>query len=207
MIFKNLMGRKARTFLTVAGVAIGVAAIVALGALSGGLAAAYGAIAGGSKADMLVAQADAVDIVFSSVDQHLADRIAAIPGVDEVTSMVYTMAASGEMPYFIVFGYDPQGFAIEHFEIIEGQGLDAPRVHGGGRPVIIGRTVAEDLDKHVGDTIRFYDITFRIVGIYRTGEAIEDSAAVVSIEDAQDLSKKPYEVNACLLRLDLRADP
>ena len=39
MIWKNLFRRKGRTFLTLAGIALGVAAIIALGALAQGLRA------------------------------------------------------------------------------------------------------------------------------------------------------------------------
>ena len=52
MIFKNLFRRKSRSLLTLAGIAIGVAAMIALGALGAGLASGYQAIAGGSQADL-----------------------------------------------------------------------------------------------------------------------------------------------------------
>ena len=42
MIFKNLRRRKGRTFLTVLGISVGVAAIVALGALADGIQAGSG---------------------------------------------------------------------------------------------------------------------------------------------------------------------
>jgi ABC-type antimicrobial peptide transport system permease subunit len=40
MILRNLLRRKARTFLTLLGIAIGVAAVVALGAVGRGLSRA-----------------------------------------------------------------------------------------------------------------------------------------------------------------------
>ena len=206
MVLKSLFRRKTRTFLTMVGVAIGVVAIVALGALSGGLADAYGALSNGSQADLLVAQADAVDIVFSAVDQEMGAKIAGLSGVEQVTGMVYTMAATEGMPYFIVFGYDTDGFAIEHFKIVEGEGLTKQTSRRGGKPLILGKTAADDLDKEVGDTIRLYDITYRVVGVYETGTPIEDGSAVVTIEDAQALSKRPRQVNAFLVKLRARDD-
>jgi ABC-type antimicrobial peptide transport system permease subunit len=201
MILKSLVRRKTRTLLTMAGVAIGVAAIVALGALSGGLVAAYGSLSGGSQTDLMVAQADAIDILFSAVDEEMGVKLAGLPGVEQVTGMVYTMAATEGLPYFIVFGYEPDGFAIEHFKIVKGEPLTARSSQHGGRPLILGRTVAEDLDREVGDTVRLYEVTFRIAGIYETGSPLEDAAAVITVEDAQALSKKPRQVNAFLLKL------
>jgi ABC-type antimicrobial peptide transport system permease subunit len=201
MILKSLLRRKTRTLLTMAGVAIGVAAIVALGALAEGLVAGYGSLSGGSGADLLVAQADAIDIAFSAVDEEVGLALANLAGVKEVTGIVYTFAATEDMPYFIVFGYAPEGFAIEHFKIVDGEGLSERSARGGGRPLILGRAAADDLDKEVGDTMRLYEITYRIVGIYETGTPIEDGAAIVLLKDAQDLSKHPRQVNAFLIKL------
>ena len=201
MILKNLLRRKVRTLLTMAGIAIGVAAIVALGTLAEGLAAGYSALSGGSGADLLVAQADAVDIVFSAVDEEVGTTLANLAGVEEVSGMVYAFAATEGMPYFIVFGYEPSGFAIQHFKIVEGEGLTDRATRHGGRPLILGRAAADDLDKEVGDTLRLYETTYRIVGIYETGAPFEDGAAVVLLDDAQDLSKHPRQVNAFLIKL------
>jgi len=201
MILKNLLGRKVRTLLTMFGIAVGVAAVVALGALADGFVQGYGALSGGSGADLLVVQDDALDIVFSAVDQDLETTIAGIPGVEEVSEMLYTFAATDGAPYFIVYGYDPDGFAIDHFKIVEGEQLSRQSLRHGGKPLLLGRAAADDLDLGVGDTFRLYESKYRIVGIYETGAPFEDGAAVVLLEDAQAISGKPRRVNAFLLRV------
>lgn len=201
VILKSLLRRKTRTLLTMAGVAIGVAAIVALGAMAEGLVEGYSTLGGGSGADLLVTQADSIDIAFSAVDEEVGTTLANLAGVEEVSSMIYTFAATEGMPYFIVFGYEPDGFAIEHFKIVEGEGLSERAARHGGQPLILGRATADDLDKEVGDIFRLYESTFRIVGIYETGAPFEDGAAVVLLRDAQTLSKHPHQVNAFLLKL------
>ncbi|MBE9472286.1 MAG: ABC transporter permease, partial [Chloroflexi bacterium] len=201
MILKSLLRRKTRTLLTVAGVAIGVAAIVALGALAEGLAAGYGALGGGSGADLLVAQADAIDIVFSAVDEEVGTALTSLSGVKEVDSMVYTFSSTEGVPYFIVFGYEPDGFAIQHFKIVAGEGLTERAARLRGRPLILGRAAADDLGKEVGDTLRLYEITYRIVGIYETGAPFEDGAAVVLLREAQALAGRSRQVSAFLIKL------
>jgi len=205
MIFRNLLRRRTRTLLTTAGVAIGVAAIVALGALADGFIEGYSAIAGGSGADLLVVQDDALDVVFSAVDQEVGQTLRGLSGVDGVSEMIYTWAATDGVPYFIVYGYDPDGFAIQHFKIIEGEPLSR-RARRDGKPLLLGRAAADDLDKEVGNTFRLYETVYRIVGIYETGEPFEDGAAVVLLEDAQLLSGKPRQVNAFLLKVRPNAD-
>ncbi len=201
MILKSLLRRKTRTLLTVAGVAIGVAAIVALGALAEGLAAGYGALGGGSGADLLVAQADAIDIVFSAVDEEVGTALTSLSGVKEVDSMVYTFSSTEGVPYFIVFGYEPDGFAIQHFKIVAGEGLTERAARLRGRPLILGRAAADDLGKEVGDTLRLYESTYRIVGIYETGAPFEDGAAVVPLREAQALAGRSRQVSAFLIKL------
>jgi ABC-type antimicrobial peptide transport system permease subunit len=214
MILRNLLRRKIRTLLTIFGIAVGVAAVVALGALADGFVEGYSAIAGGSGADLLVVQDEALDIVFSAVDEQVRDQIEAFSGVDRVTGMIYTYAATEETLYFILYGYDPQGFAIDHFKIVEGQTLSSAasspssslNAARGGKPLILGHAAADDFDKQVGDTFYLYESAYRIVGIYETGEPFEDGAAVIRLEDAQMVSGKPQQVNAFLLKLRAGVD-
>lgn len=208
MIFKNLWGRKIRTLLTLFGIAVGVAAVVALGSLADGFIQGYGAMSGGSGADLLVVQDDALDIMLSAVDQDIGSVLAGFSGVSEVSEMIYTFAATDGAPYFIVYGYDPDGFAIEHFKIVEGETLSRRPIRGraGGKPLLLGRAAAEDLDKQIGDTFRIYESSYRVVGIYETGQPFEEGAAVVLLEDAQAINGKPRQVNAFLLKLREGAD-
>ena len=61
MIFlKNLFRRKGRTILTLMGIAIGVAAIIALGAVAQGLRASFAAMTQGSQAGLVLTQAGAM---------------------------------------------------------------------------------------------------------------------------------------------------
>jgi ABC-type antimicrobial peptide transport system permease subunit len=201
MIWKNLFRRKSRTLLTAFGIAIGVAAVVALGALADGFIAGYGDMAGGSGADLLVIQEDALDIVFSAVDQQLGERLKGFSGVTAISEMVYTFAATEDAPYFIVYGYEPGDFALEHFKITEGESFSHRSTPTGGKPLLLGHSAAEDMELGVGDTLRLYETTYRVVGIYETGQPIEDGAAVVLMEDAQSISGKPHQVNAFLLKV------
>jgi ABC-type antimicrobial peptide transport system permease subunit len=206
MIWKNLAGRRTRTLLTVFGIAIGVAAVVALGALADGFISGYSAISGGSGADLLVVQDEALDIVFSAVDQEVGPVLAGLSGVEQLSEMIYTFASTEGAPFFIVYGYDPDGFAIQNFKLIEGEPLSERASGRGGKPLLLGRAAAADLDKHVGDTFRLYESAYRIVGIYETGKPFEDGAAVVRLEDAQIISGKPHQVNAFLLKVRDGAD-
>lgn len=173
MILKNLFHRKMRSLLTLVGISIGIAAIVALGAMGAGMEAGYRAMLSGSQADLVLSQADSYDITLSAIDERVGQELLAMPEVKDVAGMLMgNVSSEGGARYFFVFGYEPQEFGIERFKIVEGEGLRAR--HSRGRPLLLGKLAADSLDKEVGDTLKLTGGTFRIVGVYETGDAFEE---------------------------------
>lgn len=206
MVWKNLLRRKARTLLTVLGISIGVAAIIGLGALADGFQKGYQSLLTGSKADLILSQPDAFDITYSSVDEELGDELLAMPEVRAVSGMLEGFVQAEDIPLFFVFGYPADSFALDRFQIVEGEGLDSPAAHNArGTPVMLGSGAAEALDKQVGDSLRLTDTVYRIVGIYQTGDGLEDSGCVLRLADAQDLLGKPRQVSLYYIQLGERA--
>ncbi len=200
MIWKNLFRRKGRTLLTLFGIAIGVAAIIALGAMAAGMRAGYDAMATGSDADLVLTQESAMDITMGGLEESVGEQLLGWPEVVEVDGALVGNVQAEDSPYFYIYGYDPEGFAIAHFRIVEGQALDeARRVRG--KPILLGRSAADSMEKGVGDTLRITGGAFRIVGIYETGSAFEDGGAVMSLDEAQSLLLQPRRVSMYYLRL------
>ncbi len=200
MILANLFRRKGRTILTLLGISIGVAAIVALGAMVEGARAGYTAMARGSQADLVLTQAGQMDITVGGVEEAVADQLLAWPEVAGVDGMLMGNVQAEDAPYFYIFGYDPQGFAIAHFRVVEGQGLGEVRGVR-GKPLILGRRAAQSMDKGVGDALRVAGGAFRIVGIYETGDGFEEGGAVIPLEEAQMLLLQPRRVSVFYIRL------
>jgi putative ABC transport system permease protein len=200
MILKNLLGRKTRSLLTIVGIGIGIAAMVALGAIANGLEEGYTAMLTGSQGDLIVTQADAADISAAAVDEKVGQQLEALPEVADVTGMLQSIVTAEGARYFMIFGYDPQGFAIEHFKIVEGEGLSD------SKQVIIGKIASENFKKGIGDSLKLFGSAFRIVGIYETGDGLEEGGGVMSLSDAQVLLSKPHQVALYTLRLKPGAD-
>jgi len=200
MIFKNLFRRKGRTLLTLVGIAIGVAAIVALGAMAEGARAGYSAMARGSQADLVLSQADMMDITMGGVEEAVAEEVLAWPEVADVSGMLMGNVKAEDASYFYIFGYDPQGFAIEHFKVVEGRGLGEARGVR-GKPCLLGRAASESFDKEVGDALHITGGAFRIVGIYETGDAFEEGGAVIPLKEAQSLLLQPRRASLFYIRL------
>lgn len=188
MIVRSLWRRATRSLLTLLGIAIGVAAVVALGAMADGMAENYGNALAISN-DLLVMQANSIDVAFSSLDETLGERIQAVPNVTNVEPGVFTWVAVGDIPYFLVYGYPPGSVAMNHYRIVEGKPVTA------AKQIAIGRRGAEALDLGVDDTLRLNGVPYRIVGIYETGQGMEESGGVVVLDDAQDIAQKQRTVS------------
>ena len=195
MILTSLWRRATRSLLTILGVAIGVAAVVALGAMAEGIAKNYGTALGLSN-DLLVTQANAYDVIFSSLDEELGQRILAIPDVATVEPGVFSWIVVGDTPYFLIYGYPTGSVAMAHYRIVEGKPVTGPK------QIAIGRRGADALHKQVDDTLRINGVPYRIVGIYETGQGMEESGGVVELADAQDIAQKPRKVS--LFQIGLR---
>jgi ABC-type antimicrobial peptide transport system permease subunit len=195
MILKNLFRRKIRSILTLLGIAMGIAAIVALGAIAAGFASGMTSLVSGSGADLSVMQKDASDLLLSAVDEEVGRQIALMPQVKAVSGAIFTAVSLEGIPYFMIFGYDPKEFAIAHYKIARGRQLMA------SREIILGNGAARNLKKDVGDTLQFLGNTFRIVGIYETGAAFEEAGGVITLTDAQVILQKPRQVMAYQIKL------
>ena len=138
MFIKNLLRRKIRTLLTVLGIAIGVAAIIGLGALANGLKAGYGSMIKGSKADLVLSQPNAMDISYSTVEEELGKKLVEAPEVWEVSAMLQGFTEAENQPFFFVFGYPTNSFILKRFQISQGAGLELRGSHCAWQAGIVG---------------------------------------------------------------------
>ncbi len=202
MFIKNLMRRKTRTLLTILGISIGVAAIISLGAMADGLEKGYSSILTGSKADFILSQPDAIDISYSSLDETIGLELDAAPETSAVSGMLQGFTQAENEPFVFIFGYPEDSFALGRYQIVAGGGLDSREARGSrGKPLLLGSAAAEGMGKAVGDSIRLTGSAFRIVGIYETGDAFEDSGVVMLLDDAQTLLAKPRQVSVYYIQL------
>ena len=202
MILKNLGRRKGRTILTILSIGIGVSAIIALGTLANGLEAGYNSMMAGSKADLVLSQPNAFDISFSVVDEAIGDTLKDMPEVASSSGMLQGLVQSEDLPYFFVYGYPKDSFILDRFQIVDGAGLYSPESKSmKGTPILLGSSAAEMLNKGPGDSIRLMDSVYRIVGIYQTGETLEDRGALLDLPDAQSLVGMQRQVSLFYIQL------
>ncbi len=202
MILKNLLRRRARTVLTILGIGVGVSAIIALGALANGLDAGYESMFT-SSADLVLTQADTYDVTMGAVDEVIGDDLAAMPEVEAVSPALIGLVQTEGAPYFYVYGYPEDSFVLERFNVIRGVSLDSPEAqHIRGTPLLLGSAVSEALNRDVGDSIWLGESAFRIVGIYETGDALEDGGAVIGLRDAQEMLGRTHLASLFYIQME-----
>lgn len=184
LVLRNLFRQRVRTLLTVLGISIGITTVVALGAITSGLKSTTGELIRGGGADFMVAQAGASDLTFSAVSERDVRAIAARPDVARATGMLLEVADVGSNPYFLIFGYAPEALAAERLPLLSGRLLAAPD------EALVGADAAGTLGVSSGDDVVLDRRTFRVVGVFRTGDRLRDGGSIATLETVQELASK-----------------
>lgn len=200
LVFKNLWRHKTRTLLTLLGISIGIATILSLGAIADGLKGAMGGIIKPGRADFTVAQANSSDLTFSRIDEDLLDEIRTIDGVKDAEGVALAMTQYGNNPYFMIFGVAPSAIELGDFSIYEGRAFE------NDSEIVLGKVAAANSGLGVGDTIPLAGTDFRIVGLFETGEQMEDGGSIVSTIAAQRIMKSEGSYTLILVDADDGAD-
>ena len=202
LVLKNLFRQRVRSLLTVLGIAVGVATVVALGAITGGLKGSSGEFIHAGGADLMVAQEGASDLSFSAVSVNDWRAIEARPDVERATGFMLEVADVESNPFFLLFGYEPESLATEPLELLSGRLLDPGAVD----EALLGTDGAAELRAGLGSTVVLDDVTFEVVGVYRTGEQWRDSGAIVPLATVQRIASKTDVVTAIHVTVTVTAD-
>ncbi|MCI0475919.1 MAG: hypothetical protein L0Y55_06695, partial [Anaerolineales bacterium] len=55
--------------------------------------------------------------------------------------------------------------------------------------------------KQIGENYKIQETSFKIVGVYETGQGVEEMGAVITLREAQDIFKKPRQVTYYQLKV------
>ncbi len=184
-VLRNLLRRRVRTALTVVGVSVAIAAVVALLSITGGFERSSADVYESHGVDLVVVRAGVSERLTSTLDQTLADRLKDLDGVRSVTMGLWEDAsfAGLDQPRRLD-GWPPESFAFEALSILPGGRSLEP---GDSHVVLLGKTLAGELEKKVGDEVEMESSKFKVVGIYQSGSMVDNSAAKVTLTDLQAL--------------------
>ena len=198
IVVRGLMRRPVRTGLTLVGISIGIAAVVALVGISRGVEQSW---ATGMKAR-------GTDVVVSNMGSALApkpfsasvrDRIARLPQVAAACSIFVDLTSIEDSSMVVVSAREWGGFSWQNLKLISGR---MPK--DAMEPVVVlGQTAAETLKKKIGDPIQLETKELSVVGIVDGGALVENGSVILSLPLFQEISGNEGKINV----IDIRAAP
>jgi putative ABC transport system permease protein len=201
IILTNLRRRPTRTAFTAAGIAVGVATIVALLSFTQGMSDTAAGISHLGGSELAVFQANVSDPTSSLLPQSMVSKLQGKPYVASATPLLLMIEAIKSDPSAVVFGADPRGFFTRRLVLISGhsaqrgatQRLGGEGAGGAGEGVLVGERLASSQHLRPGGSLVVEGRRFQVQGVYHSGIFFEDSGAVLPLQIAQRISGRYRE--------------
>jgi putative ABC transport system permease protein len=197
IIITNLRRRPARTLLTAAGIAVGVATIVALLSFTQGLRETAAGFVHLGGSDLGVFQADVSDPTASVLPQSIVGRLERSPKVAQATPLLLIVEGVRQQPSAIVFGAETNGFFARQLVLVRGH----RPLHESGE-ALVGERLAGERGLAPGDPLSINGKRYRIAGVYHSGILFEDSGAILGLSEARALTGRQNEETSVAVRLE-----
>jgi putative ABC transport system permease protein len=198
VVARGLMRRPVRTALTLVGISIGIAALVALVGMSRGFISSWTAGMKSRGTDIVVhnMRGSLTPKPFSATAR---DRIAHLPGLAGTCALLVELMSIEDSEMMIVSAREWGGFSWENLKLISGR---MPR-DATERAVVLGATAADVLHKKVGNTLQIETEELTVVGIVDGGAVVENGSVVLALPLLQEITGNENRINA----IDVRVAP
>jgi len=196
IITRGLLRRPVRTGLTLAGIAIGIAAVVALVGISRGFEKSWGAGAKERGIDVVVSTLGSA-LTPKPFSTDVRDRVARMPEVAATCSVFVDLTSVEDASMMMVSAREWGGFSWNNLKLLSGRmPKDAMEP-----AVVLGQTAAEVLKKKIGDPLQLESKELTVVGIVDGGALVENGSVVLSLPLFQEITGNEGKINI----LDVRA--
>ena len=201
---KNISRRKLRSWLTMLGIVVGIASVIALIGLGNGLRTAITGQFGGVSADILTIQASGIAFAgppgtgaINRLDSGLVEKIASIPEIDFAASRLIRGASTEFNNRLSISGIAsvPDGsIGRELLRILDLKARDGRLLRDGdGKSVVIGSNYQKPDNGYgkainPGDKMLINGVRFTVVGIIEPqGSFLIDNIILMYEEEMNDL--------------------
>jgi ABC-type antimicrobial peptide transport system permease subunit len=210
--WRALARNRLRTALTMLGVVIGVAAVIAMVALGNGARASVQRTL--RSAGTSIVQVSAGNYIRGGESMNIASGLGAattlsredaaairrVPDAQHVAaglrSRTWVVASPDARLFRLVIGTEPALAEIHGWTYLGGQGFTGADVDGGAPVVTLGRLLSaalfgEGVDP-VGREVQIHGRAFRVVGLMRAVDRDQDEGAFVPVTTLQSLTGRAY---------------
>ena len=201
LVMRNILRRRTRSALTVTGVAVAVAAVVALVGVAQSFQTSLLGMYQERGVDLIVVRAGGLQRMTSSLRESLLPEIQKLRGVEKASpglAEAVSFENAGPMGV-LIRGMPADSLMLQDLRLI-GKG-GRPLRSDDRRSILLGKRLAEDLGKRVGDTVEVVeDESFTVVGIYQSYTPLENGSIIMPLEQLQWLMDRDGEVTAFLVK-------
>ncbi len=202
LAFLNLFRRKSRTFLAVVGIVIGITALIALNAVVDGIYNEIDTVIGSFQA-IMVMEKGSMDQTLSKLDESLRAKIESIQGVRVVVPEVWilpqtvegkTLALSQSLIPPTIYGVDISAYRKLRGngwigELEKGEMLNSNDKYA----VLMGKSLADDMHKFIGSSIKLNGQKFRVKGIVSSESELLGNLIIMDIDTAREIGGFPKD--------------
>jgi putative ABC transport system permease protein len=181
--WRNLKRRPVRTALTIAGIAVAIANYVAMIALAKGIPYSIEHSFDETGADFVVSERNAYMIMSGSVPEGLGAKLSQTPGVADIAPVLFNVMSADDQANVVVVGWLNDSALWKTVTLLSGR---LPR-DGEQDGLVLGDTIATNLDKKIGDSVDLKYRPFKVIGIAKFNSILNENLAVVNLKTLQSL--------------------
>lgn len=203
-IWRNLLRRPVRSGLTIVGLSVAVAAVVALVGISDGFSRQFQELYDHREIDLVVQRIGTSTELNNGLPVSMADKIKKLPHVKEVMGGLMDTWAFPEhdLNAVIINGWVADSSLFKDRTLVQGR---FPTANDHNK-IIIGEKLAATLGKKLGDTIHIYETDMEVIGIFHHSIVFEDGSIAMLLSDQQRYMGRPNQVTGFVIRTDLPKD-
>ena len=203
LIVRNIWARRTRSLLTILGIGISIAVVIATFALATNLREELSLAMPTTQADLVAMQKGLAGPTGGSIPESCIHDIAGYEGVQRATGFLLTTVSLSQTPSFNLFGVIPEDSDLY---LSQQQLIKGGFVQNGGE-IALGKLAQNSLNLQIGKTLQLETgEEFRVVGIYKTGNVYLDSGAIITLKEAQEVAGREGKVTVIAIYLADRAD-
>lgn len=204
IILRSLFRRRTRTILTATGLAVAIAAVLDLVGIAWNFENAFLTIFQTKGIDLVVIRAGVSSQLSSTLDQSLITKLRAIDGIDDIAVSLMDVVGfeQANLVGVLIDGWEAGSMLFQGHKILEGRAMKP------GEPdvALLGKILAMNLGKKVGETIEVSGKPFRVIGIFESDSHFENGALIVPLKTLQKMMGREDQVTGFLVRAS-KTDP
>jgi putative ABC transport system permease protein len=202
LILINLRRHRIRSFISIAGIAFSVAAMLTIVTILQGAIGMFSGILS-SDSEIIVFERNVSDLFFSNVPTTAVQEIAAWPMVQHADPVLFGIVSSADHPIITCFGVTTADARIRKATWLAGDRVNFAQQSDN---VVLGERAAEFLNAKLNSHVQIGHGMFHVVGILKTANGFEDGGVFMPLNSAQNFFHKEGSSSVITVKLRNKDD-